>query len=414
MEQVYVGRQSIVYSEDRLFAYEVLYRDKQNSTPNLDERFVSASVINNILNKFGTQSLLGNHKAFVKINYKFLMSDLIFSVPKDFFVFSILSSINIDDKVTERIHKLHEKNYKLCIDDVILNKQNFVKYRRILDELSYLKVNFRDGYEENIAPLVSTLKFEGTKIIASNVNSKSRYEQAKRAGCEFFQGDFLASPNVLENKKYDPKQFNILKLYNLLIQDTNIDEITAAFENNHAITIQLLQFINSGYFHFRNKISSIHHVLTLVGRRPLSEWLMLMVYSKSISKSNEVSPLMLLVKNRTELMQNTLKVINPNVGSNALGEAYFVGVLSLVDVVFCMKLEGVLEHMYISDDVKDALLEEKGLLGDIYKFVKASEAFDTDSIATFATRYKIKKEDIEKLTLESMEKVNSFANKESF
>ncbi len=107
------------------------------------------------------------------------------------------------------------------------------------------------------------------------------------------------------------------------MQDTNIDEITEEFEKNHALTIQLLQFINSGYFNFSKRISSIHHVLTLIGRVYLSQWLMLMVYSKSVSKSGGVSPLILMAKSRTELMEGFLKAINPNVKSDILGEAYF-------------------------------------------------------------------------------------------
>ena len=89
--------------------------------------------------------------------------------------------------------------------------------------------------------------------------------------CKLFQGYFFVKPKIFENQKYDPAQAKILKLYTLLIEDTNIDEITSEFEQNHAITVQLLQYINSGAFHFRTKISSIHHILTLVGRAPLAQ-----------------------------------------------------------------------------------------------------------------------------------------------
>ncbi len=410
MEHVYLGRESIVYNEDRLFAYEILYRDNKHASIALDDRFVSASVISNILNKFGTYSLLGNHKAFVKINYKFLMSDLIFSVPREFFVFSILPTINMDEKVVERIAKLHEKRYKICIDDGLLTRTSFEKYRVVFKELSYFKIDFTQEIDNDVISLVKLLQNENIKVIASKVDTKNKYLIAQKMACNFYQGAFLSKPNIVENVKYDPKQFNILKLYNLLIQDTNIDELTTAFEENHAVTVQLLQFINSGYFHFRNKISSIHHVLTLVGRRPLAEWLMLMLYSKSISKSNEYSPVMLLAKNRTELMQQVLKILKPGVGSNTLGEAYFVGVLSLIDVVFSMKLEAVLEHMHISDEVKDALLEYKGILGEIYLLIRDIEAFNTDKILAFSLKHNIDHDQMRELVLESMESVNTLEN----
>jgi len=410
MEHVYLGRESIVYNEDKLFAYEILYRDKKLQNGSLNDRFVSASVINNVLNKFGTQALLGNHKAFVKINYKFLMSDIIFSIPREFFIFSILPTINMDEKVVERVTKLHLLGYKLCIDDTILNEETLEKYRVVFDTLAYYKIDLTKELDKNTYSLVMMLQERRIKVIGSKIDTKEKYKVAQKIGCNFFQGAFLAKPNIVESVKYDPKQFNILKLYNLLIQDTNIDELTSAFEENHAVTVQLLQFINSGYFHFRKRISSIHHILTLVGRRPLAEWLMLMLYSKAISKNSEYSPLMLLAKSRTELMQKVLKILNPEVGSNALGEAYFVGVLSLIDVVFSMKLDAVLEHMYISDEVKNALLEYKGVLGEIYLLVRDIEAFNTDKILAFRTKHKIEESIMNSLVLESIESVNTFEN----
>ena len=194
----------------------------------------------------------------------------------------------------------------------------------------------------------------------------------------------------------------------MLLQDTSIDEITAEFEKNHALTIQLLQFINSAHFHFRTRISSVHHILTLVGRKPLSQWLMLMIYSKSVTKNDKVSPLMLMVKNRTELMQNLLKILKPDVKSNALGEAYLVGVLSLVDTIFGAKLEDILENIHISDIAKKALLHDEGTLGMLYKAVRDIEEFNVDAIVAFSKRYKVATDDIQEVILKSIEDVNSF------
>jgi len=199
-------------------------------------------------------------------------------------------------------------------------------------------------------------------------------------------------------------------LYNLLMEDTNIDEITAEFEKNPEITVQLLQFINSGTFHFRKKISSIHHVLTLVGRIPLSQWLMLMIYSKSVSHSQSHSPLMLMVRNRTTLMQSILKKVDFNVQSNMLGEAYFVGLLSLVDVALNAELKVILKHINISREVRDALLRNKGLLGEIFVLVKAIESFDTKIIEEFEKKYNLSSDVLVQITIDAMQDVEAFEN----
>lgn len=403
MQSIYIGRQPILDSNTNLRAYEILYKESQAVL----NRYSSASIINNVLNKFGTHLLLGDRRGFVKIDEKFLMHDIIFSIPNEFFVFSLLESVEINEKTLERIAELHEKGFVLSLESFTLDDAYMLEYKSLFEYLSFIKININTNSSRHARELIAVLKTYSITIVADNVTTLSEYNQAITLGCEWFQGYFFAEPVIIENKSYKASQFSVLKLYNLLMQDVNIDEITKEFELNHEITVQLLQFINSGAFHFKTKISSIHHVLTLVGRIPLGQWLMLMIYAKSVSKERR-TPLMLMVKNRTELMENILKSIKPDAGSNSLGEAYFVGVLSLIDTVFGVPLESLLEQMNVSDAVKGAILRDEGELGEIFMLVKSIEQFQTEAISAFEKKYKLSTGTIEKLTLASMKELNSF------
>jgi EAL and modified HD-GYP domain-containing signal transduction protein len=410
MQSVYLGRQPIIDEESNLYAYEILYRDSEQKSSIDSDRYASASVVSNVLNKFGTRNLLGDRRAFVKIDDKFLLNDIIFSIPKEFFVFALLESTEMSPRVKERIVKLSTEGYLLAINDVILTAQTMQKYADVLKYISHIKIRIDTNISVGIEEMIKTLKANNVKVVATKIEDSKQYVIARTLGCECFQGYFFAEPKIVENAKYEPSHLNILHLYNLLLQDTNIDEITKEFENNHEITLQLLQFINSGAFHFKKKISSILHILVLLGRMPLAKWLMLMIYSKSVSKGGERSPIMLLVKNRTELMENILKTLQPNVKSNMLGEAYFVGVLSLIDTIFSEKLERILEDMNISQEVKNALLKDGGILGEIYALIRDIEAFDTHAIGKFEETYYLEKGLLKKLILDSMESVNKFEN----
>ena len=408
MENVYLARQPIIDIRGKQYSYDILYLDANRESHIENDFYASASVVSNILNKFGARGFLNDNKVFVKIDEKFLMNDLIFSVPNNFFIFALFDKIEMSEKVIERIQQLKAKGYTLAINDTIIDAKKFAKYRPVLKELSYFKIIISSDVTNELRSIVSELRGKGINVVATKIEKDAQYEIAKNLGCEFFQGYFFSKPKILENAKYDASMFNVLKLYNLLLQDTNIDEIVSEFESNHALTVQLLQFINSGAFHFRDKISSIHHILTLVGRIPLAQWLMLMIYSKSASAKTEASPLMLMVKNRTELMQNLLKAIEPDAKSNALGEAYFVGVLSLIDTVFGVKLEKILDSMNVSDAVRAALLRYEGTLGKIYAVVRDIETFNIDAIAAFTSKYKLATKDIQRVVMESMESVNHF------
>jgi EAL and modified HD-GYP domain-containing signal transduction protein len=403
MQNIYIGRQPIIDSDENLCAYEVLYKGSKA----LQSRYSSASIINNVLNKFGTKSLLGKRKAFIKIDELFLMHDIIFSIPSDFFIFSIDADVVMSEKVIERMEKLSDLGYYLSINSVCFSEENMQKYQAIYKQLSFIKIDIAKSEESILYKLIPILKSESITVVADSINDEISHTEAQSLGCDWFQGYFFAAPKIIENVEYEPSRAAVFKLYNLLLQDVNIDEITNEFEHNHELSVQLLQFINSGAFHFQKRISSIHHVLTLVGRIPLSQWLMLMIYSKSMT-TQETSPLMLMVKQRTQLMQDILKAIEPHAGTNMLGEAYFVGVLSLIDTVFGVRLSTVLKQINISDEVESALLRDEGVLGEIFMLVRSIEAFHTQNFHLFEEKYSLSSGTIEKIVMLSMEELNHF------
>jgi EAL and modified HD-GYP domain-containing signal transduction protein len=115
-----------------------------------------------------------------------------------------------------------------------------------------------------------------------------------------------------------------------------------------------------------------------------------------------------MVKNRTQLMESILKLIEPTVDKVRVSEAYFVGILSLIETLFSRKLEDILYEMNISRGVELALIKKEGLLGEILELIIDIEKFNTEAIYKFEKRYKLEKLSIEHLAIESMKSVNKF------
>jgi EAL and modified HD-GYP domain-containing signal transduction protein len=412
MESVYLARQPIIDREARVCAYEILYRDINKESVISGDRYASAAVISNVLNKFGTKTLLEEKRGFVKIDEKFLMNDIIFTIPKEFFVFDLLEYVEMNERVVERIAQLHEQGYLLGLNDTKLTFDTFEKYAAVLKYLSFLKIDFERGLEDDTSRYIDELKTYGIEIVASKVEDHDSYEIGKKIGADCFQGYFFAKPKILENAKYEAAQFDVLNLYNLLMQDASIEEITAAFEKTPEVTLQLLQFINSGAFHFRNKISSIKQVITLMGRVTLAKWLMLMIYSKSLSKNKNHEPLMLMVQNRIELMELILKASEPKISKERLSEGYLVAVLSLIDTIFSMRLDEILERINISQSVKDALLDHKNIFGETLQVITYIENFNFKGVVEYERDHLLAPGTIQKQIVSAIENVNKFNHPE--
>ncbi|MFT7860525.1 MAG: EAL domain-containing protein [Sulfurimonas sp.] len=405
MEYIYLARQVILEEDASLFAYEVLYRDSKKRGNVKDDRYASISVITSILNRFGTKKVLKDKRAFVKIDEKFLLSDLIFSVPNEFFIFSLFDNVEMDERIVMRMEELYQKGYVFAISDTVLSIHTFEKYNVILYCLSYLKIDFSKELEKDTKKMIEKLQGSKVKVVGAKIDTHEKFDQAKELGCDYFQGFYFAKPKVLRSNKFEASLPNVLHLYNLLMQETNIDELATEFEKNPEISIQLLQYINSSTSFFMKRISSIHHLISILGRVKIAQWLMLMIYSKSVSHSKHHSPLMETMQMRAQIMEEILKVIKPESGSNMLGEAHFIGILSLADTAFGIPLEELLEELHISNEVRDALLEEKGLLGDIFALVKDVEVLNTEAISIFESKYNIDAKTIKRILAQSAESI---------
>lgn len=407
-EHVYLGRQPILDNNGALFAYDLFYRNNKVQHNISDYQFATANVLTNTLNKFGVKNIVGEHKAFIKVDGAFLLHELVLSIPSEFFIFSILDSIEMNQNIIDRIKMLKERGFEFALNDTKLCGETIDKFEPLFKHINYVKVDSLQCEGTNVDADIERIKSSGVKVIASKIETLEAYERYSAAGADLFQGYFFAKPKTIENDKFDPEQFSVIKLCNLLLSEASIDEIAKEFEANHAISIQLIQFMNSGAFHFKKQISSIRHVLTLMGRYPVAQWLLLMVYAKSVNSGTQRSPLLIMVKNRTTLMSSLIKLLRPNASNELVGEAYFVGVLSLIETIFMAPLQKVLDTLNVSEDVRSALIDHHGELGKLYDVVDAIEHFDTRRIEEFTVEYNLPSDAFEEVLANSIEESNEF------
>ncbi len=404
----FLSRQPIFNSDEQTVFYDLFYLDKNLNSDFIDDRYASTAVLSSVLNKFGIKNIVGNYSAFIKADSSFLLHDLIFSIPKQYFIISILEQVDITEAVLKRIKMLKEMGYLMCLNDIALTQDNIEKFKDILPYMEYIKIDVLRTGTTLIEQNFSLLDSISAQKIATKLETARDFSFCVQKGFDYFQGYYFAKPIIMNNATLDVEQLGILKLTSMLMSDeTSIEDIVVEFEHNYALTIQLLKFINSGAFHFREKLSSIKHILTLLGRKKLSQWLMLMIYAKSIgSDTNMKSPLLLMVKNRTELMIKLLYAVKEDASIDLESEAYFVAVLSLSDTLFSVSKTIILSELNVSQEVENAILRKEGLLGEIYSLICDIEQIHTDNIPRFIEKYSLDSDKISEIVYESMSNVN--------
>lgn len=402
MNEKYIGRQPIINGKAKIIAYDLLYRDHAHTTDN----GFTADVISNLL--MSRESILGKHIGFVRVNAEFLHYDIINLLFQENVVYALFSDAVIDEALVERMQFLRERGYRFALNDCVYTEENMNRYALILPSLSYLKIDMSRSDLTLVGRSIPLLHEAGIEVIGAKIETHDLYELCRSMGFDYFQGYFVSKPNIIKNASFSPEQEGVFRLWNLLHGDSEMPELVEAFQRNHTISLKLLRFINSAAFSLRNPVSSIEQVLALMGRNPISNWIMLMMFSEAQGGVEKRIPLLLMVVYRTEMMSALIKVIHPNATRSEISTAYFTGMLSLIHLLFHMPQLEVLAKLNVTSEVENAVLEDSGFYGKMLGLVRSIEMFDVEAIEVYLEEVGLKYAIIDPIVTQVMEKVNNF------
>src|ERR1051326_4861443 len=121
MTRLFVARQPIVDSNQKLFGYELLFRDGlRNFFPNINPEVASVNVLDDSL-LLGLDVLCGGRYAFVNAPHDLLVSGCLQILPPPITIVEVLESIHPDPDVLNACMKLKDAGFRIALDDYVLN-----------------------------------------------------------------------------------------------------------------------------------------------------------------------------------------------------------------------------------------------------------------------------------------------------
>lgn len=355
-DQLFLGRQPILDRAQRLYAYELLFRNGQHNAADVTDGVqATATVIANAFSELGVEAALGNCRGFINIDEAFLFSDLIELLPKHAVVLEILETVPPTSAVVERCKALKAAGFTLALDDVIQLAQEFAE---LLSLVEIVKVDIQPLSRIELMQLVIKLKPMGKLLLAEKVDSREQMEQCLKLGFSLFQGYYFAKPTVIAGKKLDHSQMSLMKLMGLLLSDADTGELEEALKPEPGLTVNLLRMTNSVGAGSSETITSLRHAITVLGRRQLQRWLQLLVFSSG-NQPGSSNPLLLMAATRGRLMELLAEEINS--GNNAFADhAFMVGIMSLMPALIGLPIEEIIAPLSLAGEIREALLAEHG------------------------------------------------------
>jgi c-di-GMP-related signal transduction protein len=377
-DQLFLGRQPILDRDQKLVAYELLFRNgTRNSAEVTDGVQATATVIVNAFAELGVEAALGKCRGYINVDEAFLFSDMLELLPRQSVVLEILETVPPTAAVIERCLALKAAGFTLALDDVI---QLEPAYAELLALVEIVKVDIQPLSRVQLMQLVMKLKPMGKQLLAEKVDSREQMEQCLKLGFTLFQGYYFAKPTIIAGKKLEHSKLSLMKLMGLLLSDAETSKLEEALKPEPGLTVNLLRMTNSVGAGTSEKITSLRHAITVLGRRQLQRWLQLLVFSSG-AQAGASNPLLMLAATRGRLMELLAEDLRP--GDGALADrAFMAGIMSLMPALVGLPIAEIVAPLGLTGDVRDALCEGSGQLGDMLHLAESSESGELETLTS--------------------------------
>lgn len=405
MYNLFLGRQPILDTTQNLIAYELLFRSANSLHANVtDEVQACAQVIVNALSDFGIEDTLGKNKGFINVSREILMTDTLELLPKEQVVIELLESIKPSRQVIERCKALKEKGFSIALDDHVYHS-SFTPLYELVD---IIKVDLLLPSPSPLDEIVKTFRQWPVKLLAEKVETYDQFHRCRDYGFEMFQGYYFAKPMVMQQRTINVGTMTLMRLMDQVLQDAELSEIEETFKQNPELIYNLLRLVNSVYMGMREKIKALRHAISILGREHLKRWIMLSLYATG-NKGIHSSPLMEMAAVRGKFMELLVKKHSAwQKDADLADRAFMAGVLSLIDALFNVNMEDVIKQCNVTDDVRSALIDRTGLLGNLLVIAEHLEQSKFDELPRLLNPLQFSAEDFSMAQREAIKWANKF------
>lgn len=368
----FVARQAIFDRQLSVVGYELLFRGAANHTTAqfTDRDQASTRVILDTFLDLGLEQIVGNSPAFLNLTRSFFLSAHNIPLPREKVVLELLEDEMIDAPLIESVRGYAESGFRIALDDFVYH-DNMVPLLEIADIVKFDVLALSPSQIEDQVRKVLPYNLV---MLAEKVETPEHFEFCKDLGFDLFQGYFLCRPNTVAGHRIAPNRLATLRLLAKL-QDPNVEmtSLEQIIREDLSLSYKLLRLINSAFYGLPHRVESIRQTLVLLGVQQIRAWVSLLTLSQLEDKPDELMVTAMVRARMCEHLAERAHVPHP--------EIYFtVGLFSTLDALLDMSMEDLLQSLPLSEELRGALLERTGKMGEALDCVVHYERGDWDAV----------------------------------
>lgn len=379
----FVARQPIFDRSEKVFGYELLFRNGLEQTFQADCDQAARSTLDSSL-LFGIDALCDGRRAFINCTREVLLKDLITLLPSNLTVVEVLETVEADDLVMCACQRLKESGYLIALDDFAPNDPR----EPLTDLADIIKVDVRATTHEERRAMIKRYGPWRCRMLAEKVETQEEFREAVKDGFLYFQGYFFRKPELMTAREIPANRLNYLRMLEMVSRsELDMREIERIIKGEASVCYRLLRYLNSAVFAFHTEIHSVRHALGMLGEREIRRWVRLVA---TVGAGQEKS---------TELVMTALvrarfcERLSTRVATGD-SDLFLLGLLSLMDVIMEIPMSQVLESVPLDQESKAVLLGGASRLRPLYQLMLAQESGEWEQTAELAAQLGLAESDV--------------------
>jgi|HubBroStandDraft_6_1064221.scaffolds.fasta_scaffold13425_3 c-di-GMP-related signal transduction protein len=378
----YVARQPIFDRNEKVFGYELLFRDGlENAFSGTDTDEASRATLDRTL-LMGLDVLCDGRRAFVNCTKDTLIKGLVTLLPAATTVVEVLESVTPDPDVIRALTTLKQEGYMIALDDYVADDP-----REKLTELAHIiKVEMPLTTEKQREELIRRSAGWDCLMLAEKIETQSDFFRTRDQGFHYFQGYFFRRPEVLNTRDMPANRMNYLRMMQEVSRpDLDVPGLERLIKSEASVCYRLLRYLNSSVFGLKSEIHSVKHALSMLGERELRRWVRLVAAVGAGQDKPSDLLLSALVRGRFG------ELLGPRV-PHGESDLFLMGLLSLIDAMLDMPIEDVLEKIPLDHETKAVLLGKPSVLRPVYQLMLAHESGEWEEAARLSAEMHLESE----------------------
>jgi len=372
VSEVFVGRQPIYNRQLGVYAYELLFHssDAANSNTVVSADDATSQTIINTFIEIGLENIVGTSNACINLTKSFLLQEDRLLIPSKQIILEIPENTPVTEQLIDAVSRLHQQGFVFALDDYIYNPA----HKALIEIASIIKINIAALTKAEVEEHVTLLRPFNKKLLADKVQTLDDYDFCMALDFDYFQGYFLSRPRIIKSPSLPQSKIAIMNILALLQNhESDIDKINEAISADATISYKILKLMNSAFFSFDTTIDSIKQALLLMGRQKLSSWASMSALSQLNDQPAEKLHIAMIRAKMCELLAKESR-LQPV-------ENYFTtGLFSALDILMGASLISLLKPLPISDDLRLAITQKKGIMGYALDCTLAYEISDWQNV----------------------------------